>query len=85
MLSLAFISLLQVNATNDIIVRDKNWDQVNTYRIPALCTTTKGTLLAAYDCRYDNSRDLQGHIDIGLNRSLDGGQTWEPMQIVLDI
>ena len=67
------------------VVRDKNQDQVNTYRIPALCTTTNGTLIAAYDCRYDNSRDLQGHIDIGISRSFDNGATWQPMQIVLDM
>lgn len=73
-----------INAT-DVIVRDAGMDKVHTYRIPALCTTTEGTLLAAYDCRYENSRDLQGHIDIGLSRSTDGGKTWQPMQIVLDM
>ncbi len=73
-----------INATN-IIVRDAGMDKVHTYRIPALCTTTKGTLLAAYDCRYENSRDLQGHIDIGLSRSTDGGKNWQPMQIILDM
>ncbi|RAV29610.1 sialidase [Sinomicrobium soli] len=59
-------------------------DGVNTYRIPGLATTANGTLLAIYDVRRDKSRDLQGNIDIGLSRSTDGGQSWEPMQIVLD-
>jgi len=35
-----------------------------------------GTLLAVYDMRYNSSRDLQEHIDIGLSRSTDRGQTW---------
>ena len=35
--------------------------------------------------RYEYSRDLQGHMDIGLSRSLDKGQTWENMQVVLDM
>lgn len=50
------------------------------YRIPGLVTTPKGTLLAVYDVRYNNSRDLQEHIDIGLSRSRDGGRTWEKMR-----
>lgn len=58
---------------------------MDTYRIPGLTTSKKGTLLAIYDARRDNSRDLQGNIDICLNRSLDGGQTWEPLQTVLDM
>jgi len=60
-------------------------DSVHTYRIPGLTTTCKGTLLAIYDVRRQSSRDLQGDIDIGLSRSTDGGSTWEPMKIVLDM
>ena len=47
------------------------------FRIPGLVTTNKGTLLGVYDVRYNNSADLQEHIDIGLSRSTDGGRTWE--------
>lgn len=68
-----------------VVVRNAGDDGVNTYRIPALATSNKGTLLAAWDCRYETSRDLQGHIDIGLMRSEDRGKTWLPMQIVLDM
>ncbi|MBN1108096.1 MAG: exo-alpha-sialidase, partial [Bacteroidales bacterium] len=60
-------------------------DNVHTYRIPGLTTTNKGTLLAIYDIRRNSSRDLQGDIDIGLSRSNDGGNTWEPMKTVLDM
>lgn len=67
-----------------VAVRQHGQDGVNTSRIPGLATTKKGTLLALYDARYESSRDLQGHMDIGLNRSMDGGETWEPMQVVLD-
>jgi sialidase-1 len=58
---------------------------VDTYRIPGLATTNNGTLLAIYDIRRESSRDLQGDIDIGLSRSIDGGNSWEPMQTVLDM
>lgn len=59
-------------------------DQVHTFRIPGMATTNQGTLLAIYDVRRESARDLQGDIDIGLSRSTDGGNTWEPMRIVLD-
>ena len=49
----------------------------HTFRIPGIAKTNDGTLLAVYDMRYTSRRDLQAHIDIGLSRSTDGGQTWE--------
>lgn len=67
-----------------VAVRKHGDDAVDTYRIPALVTTNKGTLLAAYDVRRQRSRDLQGDIDIGISRSTDKGSTWYPMTIALD-
>ena len=61
-------------------VRKAGDDGSKAYRIPGLVTTNKGTLLAVYDVRYNNSKDLQEHIDIGLSRSTDGGRTWERMR-----
>ena len=54
-------------------------------RIPALATTNKGTLLAVFETRYHQYRDLQGDIDIALRRSTDQGLTWQPIQTVLDM
>ncbi|HLR00377.1 MAG TPA: sialidase family protein [Sphingobacterium sp.] len=68
-----------------IAVRKHNQDKVHTSRIPGLATTNEGTLIAVFDARYESGRDLQGHIDIGIHRSEDGGQTWEPIQIVMDM
>ncbi len=68
-----------------VAVRQKGQDNVVSSRIPGLATSSKGTLLAVFDARYDLSRDLQGDIDIALHRSFDKGQTWQPMQIVLDM
>jgi sialidase-1 len=68
-----------------VAVRKHMDDNVNTYRIPGLATTKKGTLLAIYDARRQSSRDLQGDMDIGISRSTDGGNTWEPMRIGLDM
>ncbi|MBS0205546.1 MAG: alpha/beta hydrolase fold domain-containing protein [Planctomycetes bacterium] len=66
-------------------LRRHNDDGVDTYRIPALTTSANGTLLAVYDMRRQKGRDLQGDIDIGLSRSTDGGQTWEPVRVIMDM
>lgn len=66
-------------------VRKHRQDGIHTSRIPGLAKTNKGTLLAVFDARYHSARDLQGDIDIGVHRSVDNGQTWEPMQIAMDM
>ena len=62
-------------------VRHSGDDGVESYRIPGLVTTNAGTLLGVYDVRHNNSADLQEYVEIGLSRSIDGGQTWEKMRI----
>jgi sialidase-1 len=68
-----------------IALRKHNDGGVHTYRIPALATSPKGTLLCVYDMRRRTSRDLQEDIDIGLSRSTDGGRTWEPPRVIMDM
>lgn len=64
----------------------KAWDDsVHTYRIPGIVTTDKGTLLGVYDIRYKHAGDLPADIDVGLSRSTDGGKTWEPIKIIMDM
>lgn len=67
-----------------VALRTSKMDNIHTSRIPGIATSKKKTLLAIYDARYEHSRDLQGNMDIALNRSFDGGLTWQPTQIVLD-
>ncbi|HLF45918.1 MAG TPA: exo-alpha-sialidase [Chitinophagaceae bacterium] len=68
-----------------IAIRKAGDEGVNTYRIPGIVTTDKGTLLSVYDIRYNNAKDLPENIDVGLSRSTDGGNTWEPMKIIMDM
>lgn len=79
------IPIVAVAQHGEVTVRAAGQDDVNTYRIPGLATSVKGTLLAVWDNRMESSRDLQGDINIGLCRSRDGGRTWLPMQVVLDM
>lgn len=68
-----------------VAIRKAGDDNVHTYRIPGIVTTNKGTLVAVYDIRYNKSGDLPGNIDVGMSRSIDGGKSWEPMKIILDM
>lgn len=68
-----------------LLLRAAGQDKVSTYRIPGLVTTSSGTLIAVYDNRYNNSKDLQEDIDIGMSRSTDGGQSWQPMKVIMDM
>jgi sialidase-1 len=58
-------------------------DGYNTYRIPAIVQTRKGTLLAFCEGRKDSARDW-GNIDLLLKRSTDGGRTWSKTITVAD-
>lgn len=59
----------------ECVVRDAGYDSVAVYRIPGLVTSNAGTLVAVYDIRHNNVRDLPEDIDIGVSRSTDGGRT----------
>lgn len=80
---LHYVSGKGVTQRTAVGVRKAGDDNVAAYRIPGIVTTDRGTLLATYDVRYNNSADLQEHIDVGLSRSTDGGKTWEKMRIPL--
>ena len=77
------ISKAGVKRRTGVGVRHAGDDGSVAYRIPGLTTTNRGTLLGVYDVRYNNSVDLQEHVDIGLSRSTDGGRTWEKMRLPL--
>ncbi len=68
-----------------VALRLRNEDGSDTYRIPGLVRTKGGSLVAAYDVRYKGGADLPADIDVGTSRSTDGGKTWSPMRIALDM
>jgi len=73
------------NYRTAVTLRSQGQDNCDTYRIPGLITAGNGVLVAVYDVRYNNSKDLQENIDIGMSRSINGGQNWEPMKIIMDM
>jgi sialidase-1 len=55
----------------------------NTFRIPAIVTTKKGSLLAISEGRKNSSSDT-GDIDLVMYRSNDGGKTWSDLSVIWD-
>lgn len=55
----------------------------HTFRIPAVVRTQAGTILAFCEGRKSSGGD-SGNIDLVLKRSFDGGETWGPMQIIVN-
>ncbi len=68
-----------------VAVRRHGQGGIHTSRIPGLITAKDGSLISVYDARYESSRDLQGHMDIGVSRSLDKGLTWLPNEVAIDM
>ncbi|HPO09777.1 MAG TPA: sialidase family protein [bacterium] len=87
---LLFSMLLAISASTmaDPAIRliklfESGKDGYHTYRIPALAVTEKGTLLAFCEGR-KGSRSDSGDIDLLMRRSLDNGNTWETVQVIVD-
>lgn len=58
-------------------------DGYNTFRIPAIIATRRGTLLAFAEGRKKSSSDT-GDIDMVMKRSEDNGKTWTNLEVLLD-
>jgi len=83
-----FDKILSRSATTHrlaVAVRRHKQGNVHTSRIPGIITAKDGSLVSVYDARYESGRDLQGHMDIGVSRSLDRGLTWLPMEVAIDM
>ena len=77
--------------TAQVVAREPRYTEVytsgekgyNTFRIPSVIGTARGTLLAFAEGRRDGAGDA-GDIDLVLKRSEDGGVSWSPLQVVGD-
>lgn len=58
-------------------------DNYASFRIPAIIKAPNGDLLAFCEGRVNNSGDF-GNIDIVMERSVDGGNSWSAIRVVVD-
>ncbi len=72
-----------VDATSEKDLFIGGTDGYHTYRIPSLIVTRQGTLMAFAEGRKTGGGDT-GDIDLLMKRSLDGGETWSPQQVLWD-
>jgi sialidase-1 len=82
--SLLFSSAIWPGPLTQVEVFRSGEGGYHTYRIPALITTSKGTLLAFCEGRKSSGSDT-GNIDVLLRRSFDKGKTWSSVQKVADM
>lgn len=66
-----------------ILLFESGTNGYNTFRIPAIITTLKGTLLAFAEGRKNGSSD-SGDIDLVMRRSEDNGKTWGGLVVIRD-
>ena len=64
---------------------DTGYHGALSYRIPSLLTLDSGVILAGADQRVSIPNDAPNDINLVMRRSLDGGQTWEEMRILLSL
>ena len=72
----------KLNAQESIVFKAKEAGY-DVFRIPAIVQTTKNQLIAFAEGRVNGSNDF-GNIDIVYKKSFDGGNTWTPLQVLID-
>lgn len=83
LLAMAPAALAAVRGPEKTVVWRAASDGYDSYRIPALLTTSRGTLLAFCEGR-KNSRSDAGNIDLVWKQSNDGGRTWSAQTVMVD-
>ncbi|CAF1185572.1 unnamed protein product [Rotaria sordida] len=78
-LLILFISIVP-SFENDTVVFKKGEGGYFCFRIPAILTTAKGTLIAFSEARIFSCAD-ETQIDIAYKRSFDNGKTWSDLKI----
>lgn len=67
-----------------VMVFQAGVDGYTCFRIPAIVTTTNGTVIAMTDGRIGSCGDIPTPLDLVIKRSFDNGNTWGPLQVVAD-
>lgn len=80
-LLLCIVAVNELNAQQLNHIYKSGEEGYSCFRIPAMVTTSKGTILAFAEARRNSCGDA-GDIDLVVKRSSDGGKTWSHLAIV---
>lgn len=64
---------------------DKTVPNFTIRRIPSICTTNNGSILATCDLRGGNGGDLPNKIKVGLRKSINQGISWTPIKVIMSL
>lgn len=64
---------------------DKTIPNFTIRRIPSICTTNKGSVLATCDLRGGDGGDLPNKIKVGLRKSINQGISWTPIKVIMQL
>lgn len=78
-------SLSSYENPGEMALFDLGYEGAANYRIPAIICTQNGTLIASADQRVPNAYDSPNDINLVVRRSVDQGETWEPLQKLVDL
>jgi len=81
-LAVFHVHFLTVVSTKETIVFEKGEEGYFCIRIPAVLTTSKGTLIAFGEARLFSCAD-ETQIDLAYKRSTDNGKTWSKLKILV--
>lgn len=64
---------------------DKTVPNFTIRRIPSICTTNNGSILATCDLRGGDGGDLPNKIKVGLKKSINQGISWTPIKVIMSL
>lgn len=74
---------VNIDSIQKVTVFSAGEDGIDSYRIPSLVTSKKGTLLLFTEARKESSTD-KTPTDIALKRSVDNGKTWSEIHVLTE-
>src|SRR6478609_4173776 len=83
LLAILHFFIPEVQAQSPIRVFVSGTEAHKSFRIPAIISIEKNTLLAFAEGRVEGAGDF-GDINIVMKRSVDNGKTWLPLQVIVD-
>lgn len=80
---LSAVDTESIDIDNRLVFKGGTDLSANTFRIPSIEITNKGTLLCLGEARYNKADDAGQPIEVAIKRSINNGTTWTNAQVVI--